>query len=473
MITSLKGKLVAIMLFLSLSLVTVLVLLYVSTEKALYADFERQTADLSEAIRIGVEELNRKGAYSDQSLKRALAKLNIKGVTEISVISTSHRVLASTESSEVGKWLTRSKRELIFRAELGQPVTSEEMFYDVVMPVASEGLTLGYIHLRMSTEAFSVFLRTSVIQRIVAALGVFLLGTGLAWVLARWYTKPIEEMVGAARRVARGDLSGELPLGRRDEIGQLAQSFNYMIGKLRDDRDLREKLRRAEHLAGIGQFSRSIAHEIKNPLNFLSLGLDHLQETYRPAGRAETGRFDALLENMKQEIQRVSRFAESFLEFGKSLELNRVETAMGELIGTVADLVAVKAAKEGVEIVREADGPPPVLRVDPDFIRTCLYNIVLNAFQAMPDGGRLTLRTRTQPGWFIIEVADSGQGAPPEVVAHAFDPFFTTKTGGIGVGLAFTKRVVEEHGGRVSFESQPGQGSSVRMSFPSPSEEVA
>jgi signal transduction histidine kinase len=473
MFTSLNSKLVAIMLFLSLSLVTVLVLLYHHTEKALYADFERQTGELSEAIRIGMEELSRKGAYSDQGLKSALARLNIKGVTEISVINSSHRVLASTDSAQVGKWLTRSKRELIFRAELGQPVTSEGTFYDVVIPATSEGLTLGYIHLRMSTEAFSVFLRTSVIRRIAAALFVFVLGTGLAWVLARWYTKPIEEMVRAARRVAGGDLQCELPLGRRDEIGQLAQNFNYMIGKLREDRDLREKLRKAEHLAGIGQFSRSIAHEIKNPLNFISLGIEHMQEVYRPDPPQDADRFDSLLGNMKKEIQRVSRFAESFLEFGKSLELNRVDTDLGSLIGTLLDLVAVKAAKEGVEIVREAEGPPPVLRVDPDFIRTCLYNIVLNAFQAMPSGGRLVVRTRSVPGWFVVEIADSGRGAPPEVVAHAFDPFFTTKTGGIGLGLAFTKRVVEEHDGRVNFESQPGQGSTVRMLFPYPPEEVA
>jgi len=467
MMTSLNSKLVAIMLFLSLSLVTVLVLLYYHSEQVLHDDFERQTAELSEAIRIGMEELSRKGgAYNEQGLKSALSRLNVKGVKEISVISSSHRVLASSDTAEVGKWLTRSKRDLIFRAELGQPVTSKETFYDVMIPVASEGQTLGYVYLRMSTEAFSVFLRTSVIRRVAAALFIFVLGTGLAWVLARWYTKPIEEMARATRRVATGDLHCELPLGRRDEIGQLAQNFNYMIGKLREDRDLREKLRKAEHLAGIGQFSRSIAHEIKNPLNFISLGIDHMQEAYRPGGLGEAEKFDSLLGNMKNEIQRVSRFAESFLEFGKSLELNRVETDMDGLIAAVLDLVAAKAAKEGVEIVRESEGPSPVLRVDPDFIRTCLYNVVLNAFQAMPGGGRLVVRTRTLPAWFVIEAADTGQGAPPEVAAHAFDPFFTTKSGGIGLGLAFTKRVVEEHGGRVSFESRPGEGSSVRMLFP-------
>jgi signal transduction histidine kinase len=83
------------------------------------------------------------------------------------------------------------------------------------------------------------------------------------------------------------------------------------------------------------------------------------------------------------------------------------------------------------------------------------------------------VRTRSQPGWFVVEVADSGQGATPEVAAHAFDPFFTTKTGGIGLGLAFTKRVVEEHEGRVRFESELGQGSTVRLLFPYASEEVA
>lgn len=472
MLTSLNSKLVAIMLFLSLSLIAALVLLYYHTEKVLYADFERQTAELSAAIRIGVEELTRKGAYNEASLKAYLAKLNPRGVKEISLISSSHRVLASTEAAEVGKWLTRSKRELIFRAELGQPVTSEGTFYNVVIPVASEGQTLGYIHLRMSTEDFSVFLRTSVIRRIAVALLIFLLGTGLAWVLARWYTKPIEEMARAARRVAGGDLSCELPPERRDEIGQLARSFNYMIGKLREDRDLREKLRKAEHLAGIGQFSRSIAHEIKNPLNFISLGIDHMQEAYRPGDLEHADRFDSLLGNMKKEIQRVSRFAESFLEFGKSLELNRINADMGELIANVLELVAVKAVKERVQILREEEGVPPILKIDPDFIRTCLYNILLNAFQAMPEGGRILVRTRREAGWFVLEISDSGRGVPSEVAAHAFDPFFTTRTGGIGLGLAFTKRVVDEHGGRVSFESRQGEGSTVRILLPCPSEEV-
>lgn len=473
MMTSLHSKLVAIMLLLSLSLIAILVLLYYQAEKNLYNEFERQTAELSNAIRIGLEEVTRKGAYSQETFKEYLARLNPKGVKEISVISSSNRVVASTEPTEVGKWVTRSKKELIFRAELGQPVTSEGTFYNVIIPVTSEGRNMGYIHLRMNSENFSVFLRTSAIRRVVAALVIFVIGTGLALVLARWHTKPIEEMAAAARRVADGDLSRELPTARKDEIGQLALSFNYMIGKLREDRDLRAKLRRAEHLAGIGQFSRSIAHEIKNPLNFISLGIDHMQEGYRPASATEGEKFDSLFMNMKKEIQRVSRFAESFLEFGKSLELNRTDADMGALIDSVLELVAVKAAKDRVEIVLQKDVPPPTLRVDPDFVRTCVYNILLNAFQAMPEGGRITVRTRLDDGWFAMEFSDTGKGVAPETAAHAFEPFFTTKKEGIGLGLAFTKRVVEEHGGRVSFESREGQGSTVRILLPRSQEEVA
>ncbi len=466
MLTSLRSKLVAIMLFLSLSLVAILVLLYYHTENQLYNEFARQTSALSEAIRIGVEELTRKGAYSETSLKQYLAALNPKGVKEISLISSSDRVLASTESSDVGKWITRRKKELIFRAELGQPVTPAGIFYDVVIPVAAEGRTLGYIHLKMSAEDFSGFLRTTLLRRIGAALVICLLGTGLALVLARWYTKPIERMAAAAHRVAEGDLACELPVGRRDEIGQLAQSFNHMLGRLREDRGLREKLRRAEHLAGLGQFSRSIAHEIKNPLNFLSLGIDHIREAYRPAGTAEVARYESLLGNMQKEIQRVSRFAESFLEFGKSLELSRARTDMGALLKNVLELVAVKAARERVEVLLEEEAPSPALWIDPDFIRTCLLNVLLNAFQAMPEGGQVRVRTGAEDGWFVVEVADTGVGVPPEAAARAFDPFFTTRREGIGLGLAFTKRVVEEHGGRVSFESREGQGSRVRLLLP-------
>jgi signal transduction histidine kinase len=265
--------------------------------------------------------------------------------------------------------------------------------------------------------------------------------------------------------VAAGDLAVELPVDRRDEIGALAQSFNAMVGRLREERDLRERLRKAEHLAGIGQFSQSIAHEIRNPLNFISLSIDHLREAYAPAAAAEAAAFAALCDNMKKEIQRVSRFAQSFLEFGRPLELNRRPVAIGPLIEGVLALVTAKADHEQVTIARELAALPE-LEIDPDFIRTCLYNLVLNAFQAMPGGGTLTVGTREERGQLALVVADTGTGIPKEKLAKVFDPFFTTKTEGLGLGLALIKRVIEEHGGRVSIESEEGRGSAVTLALP-------
>jgi signal transduction histidine kinase len=265
--------------------------------------------------------------------------------------------------------------------------------------------------------------------------------------------------------VAAGDLTAELPVDRRDEIGALAQSFNYMVGRLRDERDLRERLRKAEHLAGIGQFSQSIAHEIRNPLNFISLSIDHLRASYPPADPGEAAQFAELCENMKKEIQRVSRFAQSFLEFGKPLELNRRSVALGPLLEGVLSLVAAQAEHEGIAVVREF-AVLPTLELDPDFFRTCIYNLVLNAFQAMPAGGTLTLRTREAAGFLALTVSDTGTGIPKEKLAKVFDPFFTTKTAGLGLGLALIKRVVEEHGGRVGIESEEGRGSAVTLTLP-------
>ena len=335
---TLRFKLVAMMLLLSLGLVAALVLLYYQSEKVLYNEFERRTAELSRAIQFGLEEVSGAGPPDEKRLQAYLKRLNPKGVREISIISATDRIVASTDPKNIGKYITQSKKEMIFQAELGQPMKSEGQSYNVTLPVVFQGKQLGYVNLRMGAEDFDLFLQTSMKRRIAAALVVFALGTVVAFWLSGRYTAPVERVVRAAGAVAAGDLTVELPVDRRDEIGALAQSFNAMVGRLREERDLRERLRKAEHLAGIGQFSQSIAHEIRNPLNFISLSIDHLREAHAPADAAAAAEFAALCENMKKEIQRVSRFAQSFLEFGRPLELNRRPVAIGPLIDGVLAL---------------------------------------------------------------------------------------------------------------------------------------
>ena len=462
---SLRLKLTALMLATSLSLVSILTVLYYRTEKTLYNEFQRRTAELSKAVQIGLEGASGRSMNDLKSLEGYLDRLNPQGVREISVISSSDRIVASTRRENVGKWITDRRKEMIFKAEIGEPVTGDGPVYNVIIPVVGKGETLGYIHLALNTEDFSVLLRAGAVRRIAAALAILGLGTVVALILAGRYSRPIAQVATAAARVAGGDLEQALPTGRRDEIGVLSRSFNDMVARLREDRDLQERLRTAEHLASVGQFAQSIAHEIKNPLNFISLSIDHMGDAYRPQEAEQAARYASLVANIKGEIGRIRRFAESFLEYGRPFELRRRSTALAPLVAEVLELAAARAEAGGIRLETALE-PLPELSVDPEFIRTCVLNVVINAFEAMPGGGVLAVRAGLREQWVELAIADSGAGVAAEKLEKVFEPFFTTKSGGLGLGLALTRRIIEEHGGRVGFASRPGEGSVVTFYLP-------
>ena len=191
----------------------------------------------------------------------------------------------------MGEEVAPSKKERIIKAELGEPVSKEGKVYNVILPVVAGNEHYGYIHLKINIEDFSAILESNAIKRIVATSLVFGLGILLAVFLSWMYTKPIYNVVNAARRVAAGDLTLNLTSDRKDEIGELTQSFNFMVQKLREERALEEKLREAEHLSGVAQLAKSIAHEIRNPLNFISLSIDHLKTKYPPEEGKEKRKF--------------------------------------------------------------------------------------------------------------------------------------------------------------------------------------
>lgn len=462
---SLNKKLIGMMLFLSLILISVLTFLYSQSEKMVFKELENQTAELSKAIQVGVEEVTSRGYTDQMRLQTYLKKLNTKGVREISIISTKDEIIASTNPTTVGEQVGPKKKERIIKAELGEPVSKEGKVYNVILPVVAGNEHYGYIHLKINIEDFTEILKNNAIKRIVATSLVFALGIVLAVFLSWMYTKPIHNVVNAARTVAAGDLTSELLTDRKDEIGELTQTFNFMVQKLREQRALEEKLREAEHLSGIVQLAKGIAHEIRNPLNFISLSIDHLRKKYAPQRNEDKEQFESLIISIKHEIQRLNKLVGDFLDYGKPLRLNLQAINMISLIDEVIALVQAKAEKDGI-VIHYHNGELPTLSVDPEFIKTCIFNVVLNAFQAMPDGGDLTVSTNTANGKAFIIVSDTGVGVSKENMQKLFDPFFSTKSTGLGLGLAMTKRVVEEHGGKVDFQSVEGKGSTITISLP-------
>lgn len=462
---SLNKKLIGMMLFLSLVLVSVLQLLYSHSEKALFAEIEKQTAELSKAIQVGVEEVTSKGYTDEMRLQNYLRKLNSKGMKEISIIGNTNEIIASTNPMKVGEAVTPKKKERIIKAELGEPVSKEGKVYNVILPVIAGNEHYGYIHLTINAEDLSELLKTSARNRIIATSLVFGIGILIAMFLSWLYTRPIHNVVNAARLVAAGDLTVDLTADRKDEIGQLTQSFNFMVQKLREERALEEKLREVEHLSGIAQLARGIAHEIRNPLNFISLSIDHLKEKYRPVETSEKEKFESLITSIKHEIQRLNRLVGDFLDYGKALRLTLQEVDIGSLIDDVITLVRAKAERDDIKIHLQF-GEVPKLNLDPELIKSCIFNVILNAFQAMPAGGDLTVGTKASDSTAFIIIEDTGNGVSRENLPKLFDPFFSTKSTGLGLGLAMTKRVSEEHGGKVDFQSIEGKGSTVIISLP-------
>jgi len=462
---SLNGKLIGMMLLLSFILLSALTFLYSQSEKALLEELENQTAELSKAIQVGVEEMTSKGYTDKMRLQTYLKTLNAKGLKEISIISNTDEIVASTNPLKVGEEVAPAKKEWIIKAELGEPVSKEGKVYNVILPVVADNEHYGYIHLKINIEDFSSILESNAIKRIVATSLVFSLGILLAVLLSWMYTKPIHNVVNAARSVAAGDLTLNLTSDRKDEIGELTQSFNFMVQKLREERALEEKLREAEHLSGVAQLARSIAHEIRNPLNFISLSIDHLKTKYPPQEGKEKESFDSLITSIKHEIQRLNKLVGDFLDYGRPLKLSIREVDVSELIREVLALISAKAEKDQVRIHYQ-NGSLPNLLIDPELIKTCIFNSILNAFQAMPEGGDLTVSTSVANSKAQIIIQDTGVGVPKENLSRLFEPFFSTKSAGLGLGLAMTKRVVEEHGGKVDFQSVEGKGSTIKISLP-------
>lgn len=462
---SLNRKLIAMMLFLSLVLVLVLLFLYSQSEKALLKEVENQTAELSQAIQVGVQEVTSTGYTDEMRLSNYLKELNAKGVKEISIISTTDKIIASTNPMKVGEQVSPKKKERIIKAELGEPVSKEGKVYNVIVPVIAGNVRQGYIHLKINAEDFSEVLRISAIKRIIATTLVFGLGILVAVILSWMYTRPIYNVVNAARRIAEGDLTLNLTTDRKDEIGELTHSFNFMVQKLREKQALEEKLREVEHLSGIAQFAKSIAHEIRNPLNFIGLSIDHLKEKYPLLENDKKEKFESLISSIKQEIQRLDKLVEDFLDYGRPLRLTIKEVDLDSLIEDVMSLVRAKAEIDNIEIHREYE-KLPMLSIDPELIKTCIFNVILNAFQAMPEGGTLTVRTQATDNKVFLIIEDTGIGVSKENLSKVFDPFFSTKGTGFGLGLAMTKRVVEEHGGKVDFQSMEGKGTTVSITLP-------
>jgi signal transduction histidine kinase len=298
-------------------------------------------------------------------------------------------------------------------------------------------------------------------------LGVFVVGTLLSAGLAARFTRPVRRLDAGIRRLTEGELDVQVEARGRDEIGRLARGFNEMTRRLRAGRERERDLRRREKLSALGRLAAGVAHDVRNPLHSISLTLQNLEETARPAEGDRAQEFDRSVGIIRDEIRRLDRLVENFLRFARSDRTARTAVDLSRLARETAQLVEKEAERRGVRVrVAGGDGAV-VVPGHMESIRSSVLNLVLNSFEAMPAGGTLALTVSSGEGEARLEVADTGHGIPEEDQEKVFEFAYTTREEGHGMGLAMVHQVVvEDHGGRVSLQSRPGEGTRVVLAFP-------
>jgi signal transduction histidine kinase len=300
------------------------------------------------------------------------------------------------------------------------------------------------------------------------ALGVgatgMLLGIIASLVITARLTKPIEELAAAAREVGHGNWDVQVDVKSRDEIGDLADAFNRMTAQLADQRS---KLVQSERVAAWRELARRLAHELKNPLFPMQITVENMVRAREVAPqefdeifRESAGTLTAELANLKTIIQR-------FSDFSKMPQPQLQAVNVNELCRRVEALHRPALAGREQPVTLELQlGDVSEIAADPELLHRALSNLVLNALDAMPKGGCVTLRTSSDERKVRIEVSDTGTGLTPEECDRLFTPYYTTKQHGTGLGLAIVQSVVSDHKGSIMVKSAPGEGATFIIDLP-------
>jgi signal transduction histidine kinase len=236
---------------------------------------------------------------------------------------------------------------------------------------------------------------------------------------------------------------------------------------LRKVREMEGRVQTAERLLSLGKLGAGVAHEIRNPLNAIAMAIQRLGGEFRPRAGEREREYQQIVRVIRDEIGRLNQIVEQFVLFSKPSQLSIAPSSLGEILENVSVLFAEEARRKSVEIRKEITPGLPPLMLDKGRITQALVNIVTNSIHAMEGGGSLTLKADVEErDWVRIEVSDTGRGIPAEEIEKAFDYSYTTREKGLGLGLPIAHKIIEEHGGRITMESQMGKGTDVSIFLP-------
>jgi signal transduction histidine kinase len=361
-------------------------------------------------------------------LQRQIEELGRQpGIERVALLGPDLTVLAHSDPSRVGqREPDEPVAQLLERGGTLSRLTSAGgagQALEITRPLMLDGARPGLLQIRLSTGSMEQVWRRDRLAAVVIGLAV--LGLGALGLAAIFYTQQ--------RHLARVTaLEGEVA--------------------------------RRQRLATLGNMAAGVSHEIRNPLNAISMGLQRLGAEFRPTGEREE--YDRVLALVGGEVRRLNGLVEEFLAVARPPVLKPERLRVGDLVDETVALIEPEARRLGVRLERQVPDDLPTLTADRDRLKQVLLNLARNALEAMPGGGTLRLEAVASPRVLTLAVTDSGPGIPPEVRARLFEPYYTTKARGLGLGLAIARQIVEAHGGAIAVEPAEGGGSRFRVTLP-------
>jgi two-component system NtrC family sensor kinase len=301
-------------------------------------------------------------------------------------------------------------------------------------------------------------------------LGGALVSMIISYFFSRRISVPIMKLVSASREVAQGNLDAQVEIASNDELGEMADAFNVMASSIKQrDEQLKEfarnKIMESERLALIGQLAANVAHELNNPLQGIVTYSHLLLERVSSENSATSS-----AQKIVTQANRCRDIIRGLLDFSRQRKPDATVCDINSVVEECVSLLENQAPFHNIQIVKEFEHGLPMILVDPSQMQQVFINLIINAVEAMEEGGQLTLKTRFDPDEEVIEIdiTDTGYGIPEENMEKLFDPFFTTKEvgHGTGLGLAISYGIVKEHQGTISVESEVDQGTTFQIRLP-------
>jgi signal transduction histidine kinase len=235
---------------------------------------------------------------------------------------------------------------------------------------------------------------------------------------------------------------------------------------LRRIKEMEDRIHLAERLSSLGHLAAGVAHEIRNPLNAIGMGLQRLRREFSPQDLSQMEEYTSFTDLIFKEVRRVNDIINQFLTLARPFQLNLRRSSLEDLLKNLVTLFQEEASSQKIQIQTAIDSTLPPIPIDPERLTQALINIMKNAIQAMTAGGSLRIETTSFKDRVEVTIADTGSGIPPDQMEKIFNYYYTTKEDGVGLGLPIAHRIIEAHGGQLKLESQPGVGTTVTLQLP-------